>query len=141
MIEITGEMRELINSALGDRVPCVLGTASKDGHPQISLKGSMMVYDGETLAYWERAKRSALENVIENPRVVIFYRNREKRVNWRFHGTTTVYESGPIRDEVMNRTVKAELDRDPERQGIAILVRVEKITELSGRVLQQRDDS
>ena len=39
----------------------------------------------------------------------------------------------------MARTVQAELDRDPERLGVAVLVRVDKITELSGNVLQQRD--
>jgi predicted pyridoxine 5'-phosphate oxidase superfamily flavin-nucleotide-binding protein len=139
MIAITGEMKELINNALADKAPCFLGTASKDGRPQISMKGSVMVYDDQTLAYWERARRSALENVSENPQVVIFYRNPDKRINWRFHGTATVHESGPIRDDVMSRTVKAEIDRDPERKGVAVLVRVDRITDLSGKVLQQRD--
>jgi general stress protein 26 len=132
-------MCQLINNALADRVACVLGTASKDGRPQISMRGSVMVYNSETLAYWERSKRSALENISENPQVVIFYRNPEKRVNWRFHGTATIYDSGPVREDVMSRTVKAELDRDPERQGVAVLVRVERITDLAGTVLQQRD--
>jgi hypothetical protein len=71
--------------------------------------------------------------------VVIFYRNPEKRINWRFHGTATVYESGAIRDNVMHRTIPAELDRDPDRQGVAVLVRLDQVTELSGKVLQQRD--
>ena len=108
------------------------------GRPQISLKGSVLVYDEGTLAYWERARRSALQNVVENPQVVIFYRNPEKRVTWRFHGTATVYESGPVHDEVYESTVKPEADRDPERTGVAVLVRVDQITELSGNVLQQR---
>lgn len=51
MISITEDMRELVDSALADRVPCILGTATRDGQPQISLKGSVMVYDGETLAF------------------------------------------------------------------------------------------
>ena len=99
-----------------------------------------MVYDRETLAYWERSKRSALENVAENPHVVVYYSNPEKRIRWRFYGTAKVYDSGPIRDEVMGRTVQAELDRDPERLGVAVLVRVDLINELSGNVLQQRDE-
>ena len=137
-VSITGEMKELVDSALADRAPCILGTASGDGRPQISLKGSVLVYDEGTLAYWERSKRSALENIGENPQVVIFYRNPAKRVTWRFHGTATIHESGPVRDEVMGRTVKAEIDRDPERTGFAVLVRIDRITELSGNVLQQR---
>ena len=138
-IDLSDETRQLIDNAYADGVPCILGSASKDGHPQISMKGSVLVFDRETLAYWERAKRSALENVVENPNVVIFYRNPEQRINWRFHGTATIYESGAIRENVMQRTVQAELDRDPERQGVAVLVRLDRVTELSGNVLQQRD--
>jgi Pyridoxamine 5'-phosphate oxidase len=139
MINITDEMRQLIDNAYADGVPCILGSASKDGRPQISMKGSVLVFDRQTLAYWERARRSALENVGENPQVVIFYRNPGKRINWRFHGTGNIYEQGAIRDNVMNRTIPAELDRDPERKGVAVLVKLDRITELSGNVLQQRD--
>ena len=74
----------------------------------------------------------------ENPKVVILYNNPEKRIRWRFYGTALVHESGPIRDAVMSRTVQAELDRDPDRLGVAVLVRVDKISELSGNNLQER---
>ena len=138
MIDMTGEMQELVDRANGDGFSCTLGTADKNGQPQLSLKGSVMVFDPETLAYWERAKRSALENVAQNPKVVILYNNPERRIRWRFYGTAVVHESGPIRDAVMSRTVQAELDRDPDRQGVAVLVRVDKISELSGNILQER---
>ena len=140
MIDMTDEMRELIDNAQADRSACLLGTASKDGRPQISPKGSVMVYDHETLAYWERSKRSALDNVAQNPHVVVYYNNSEKRVRWRFYGVATVHETGRTRDEVMSRTVQGELDRDPERQGVAVLVRVDLINDLSGLVIQQRDE-
>ena len=139
MINITDEMRQLIDNALAERVCCILGTASKDGQPQISMKGSVLVFDRTTLAYWERARRSALANVADNPQVVVFYRNPEKRINWRFHGTATVYQEGAIRDNVMSRTVQAELDRDPERIGAAVLISIDRITELNGNVVQEAD--
>ena len=116
-----------------------MGTASKDGQPQISPKESVMAFDRATLAYWERAMRSALDNVAENPQVVVYYAHAADRVRWRFHGRATVHEDCPIRQEVMDRCVQAELDRDPERLGVAVLVKVEKITALSGEVLQQID--
>ena len=139
MIQIDDEMRGLINNGLADGFPCVVGTASRDGQPQISFKGSVLVYDQESLAYWERSKRSALENVGENPKVVILYRNTDKRTVWRFYGTATVHEGDAVREDVMSRTVQAELDRDPDRQGVAVVVRLNKIAELSGNVLQTRD--
>lgn len=139
MISIEGEMRELLNNALEDGCYSYVGTASRDGRPQISMRGSLSVYDSETLAFWERSRRSSLDNVNENPQVVIFYRNPDKRINWRFHGVATLHESGEVRDKVMAQTPQPELDRDPERTGIAVLVRIDTITSLSGEVLQQRE--
>ena len=139
MIDLTDEMVLRLDSALAEGYSCLVGTASKDGEPQISPKGSVMAFDRETLAYWERAKRSALDNVAENPYVVVYYAHAADRVRWRFHGKASVYEEGPIRQEVMDRCVQAELDRDPECLGVAILIKIDKITELSGQVLQQRD--
>ena len=137
-VDITGEMRDLINSARADKVPCLLGTASPDGRPQISIKGSVAVFDDGSLCYWERSKRTALENVSGNPNVVVFYRNPERRVTWRFHGVATVHVSGAVREKVIALTPQAELDADPERKGVAVVVRVDRITELSGKVLQER---
>ena len=139
MIHLTDEMKELLYTALADGMTALVGTASKDGWPQISPKGSVMVYDQETLAYWERSKRTAMENLAENPRVVIYYNNQATRTRWRFYGTATIHESGPIREDVMSKTIQAELDRDPDRQGVAVLVRIDKVGELSGNILQQRD--
>ena len=136
MINLTDEMVSRLDSALADGYSCLLGTASKDGEPQISPKGSVMAFDRETLAYWERAKRSALDNVAENPQVVVYYAHAADRVRWRFHGKATVHEDGPIRQEVMDRCVQ---ELDPERLGVAVLIKIDKITELSGEVLQQRD--
>ena len=139
MIKLTDEMRELFDTALADGFACLVGTATKDGQPQISPKGSVMVFDDETLAYWERAKRSGLANLEENPKIVVYYSHSVKRIRWRFYGEASIHDSGPIRDEVMSRTVQAELDRDPERQGVAVLIRVDQVGELSGDILQQRD--
>lgn len=90
-IAIVGEMRELITNALADGFPCIVGTASADGKPQISMRGSVAVYDAETLCWWERSMRSAVENIGENPQAVIFYRNNREHIHWRFHCTVTLH--------------------------------------------------
>ena len=138
MIDMTGEIQELVDRAHADGWDCTVGTVDKDGQPQLSLKGSVMVYDSETLAYWERAKRTALANVADNPKVTVLYNNMTDRIRWRFYGTAEVHESGPIREEVMSRTVEAELERDPDRLGVAVLIKLNKVAELSGNVLQER---
>jgi general stress protein 26 len=138
MIALTDQMREMIDNALANGSPCILATASPDGEPDIGYKGSMMVFDNESLAYWERTKRQHLKNVVENAEVVVLFRDPKTRLNFRFHGLATVHQDGSIREQVMARTVKDELDKDPERKGAAVVIRVNKVTNLAGQVLQSR---
>jgi general stress protein 26 len=138
MIKLIDQMRELVDKALANDVPCILATVSADGEPDIGYKGSMMVFDDESLAYWERTRRQHLANVQSNPKVIVLFRDPKSRVNWRFHGTATIHETGPRRDQVMARTVPAELEKDPERKGAAVIIRVDKVTNLGGQVLQSR---
>jgi predicted pyridoxine 5'-phosphate oxidase superfamily flavin-nucleotide-binding protein len=144
MIKITALMRELIGANLADGAPCLIGTSSKAGVPQISPKGSLNVLDDETLSFWERSHRSVARHLAENPRVVVFYRNQSKAdvmprgATWRFHGTATIHTSGAIRDKVWDITVPFERERDPEKKGFGVTIRIDKIEELSGTVIQSR---
>ena len=52
MIKLTDQMRELIDNGLAKGTPCLVATASKDGAPNIGYKGSVMVFDDESLSYW-----------------------------------------------------------------------------------------
>ncbi len=135
-IEITEEMKRLVDNALSDKSPCILGTSSSDGHPNVSFKGSVMVFSSTEFAFWERARKGGFAQLSDNPNVVVMYWNTELRKSWRFYGEATIYESGDIREEVMNKTVSAELDRDPDRLGAAIIIKVNRITTLAGEVLQ-----
>ncbi|TAK02000.1 pyridoxamine 5'-phosphate oxidase family protein [bacterium] len=138
MITLTDQMREMVDHALDNGCPCIIATSSAKGEPDIGYKGSMMVFDGESLAYWERTRRQHLKNLLENPHVVVLFRDPKTRINWRFHGVATIHEKGAIRDQVMARTVKAELEKDAERKGSAVIIRVDKVTNLAGEVLQTR---
>ncbi|GIX47372.1 MAG: hypothetical protein KatS3mg131_1583 [Candidatus Tectimicrobiota bacterium] len=141
MIKLTEQMRELIDSALARGCPCVVATASRDGVPNVGFKGSVMVFDDESLAYWERTRQGTLANLEENPHVMVLFRDPASRLGWRFLGTATIHRDGPLREQVMARTVPAELERDPERRGYAVIIRVDKVLPLSGQQpLQSRDD-
>lgn len=146
MIKLTDLMRNLLNSALADGTPCLVGTATKDGYPQISPKGSVVVFDDENLCYWERSKRSALKRLEENPHLAIFYRNAARTAEIpyraaciRFYGDVRLVESGPERDKVWTLIPEAERKPDPEKKGTAVIVRLQSVQELSGAVIMQRD--
>jgi uncharacterized protein len=140
MIKLTDQMRELIDPALARGTPCLVATASKDGMPNIGYKGSMMVFDDESLAYWERTRQGTLENLEQNPNVMILFRDPATRAAWRFAGKATIHKEGPLREQVMVRTVQAELDRDPERKGYAVIVKLDKVLPITGQTpMQSRD--
>ena len=139
MIDMPQDMLEKISNALPNGTPCLLATADADGRPDIGPNGSMMGFDSQHLAYWERTMRQHLANLNENPNVVVLYWDRANRINWRFHGSVEVYTEGPIREQIMVHTLKVEIDRDTERKGCGILIRVDKITNLGGQVLQSRE--
>jgi len=129
MIELNETMAEAINTAAVQAAPILVATASTSGMPDIAYKGSVMVFDSDHLAWWERALGTTLANVRENGHACLYYVNREKRQSFKFFGTAEVIDEGPIRDEVMSRTIQVELDRDPERKGVAVMVRIDKVIE------------
>ena len=141
MIEITQQMRGLIDNALANRTPCILATASPTGEPSVSFRGSMMVFDNESLAYWERTKRAGLEHIQANPKVVVMFRDPAARVAWKLHSDATVHSAGPVREHVMARVVQPELDRDSNREGLAVVIKVNRIMTLGGEVVQQQGET
>lgn len=138
MIKLTDDMRKMIDPALENGCPCILATVSGDGEPDIGYKGSMMVFDDESLAYWERTRRVHLKNVQENPKVIVLFRDAKTKLGLRFHGKVEIHEKDALWEQVMSRTVKEELDKDPERKGLAMIIRLDKVTNMGGQVLMSR---
>lgn len=134
MIDLS-EMAEAINVAAAEGAPCVVATASRDARPNLAFKGSLMVFDKDHLAFWERAHGETLAHLRENPAVAVLYRNAQRGLAWRFYGEAELHTEGHLRQQVMTRTIQAELDRDPERKGVAVMIRVDRVL---GRNFEQR---
>ena len=139
MIQLTDEMKELIDNALANGTPCILATASCTGDPGVSYRGSMMAFGDESLAYWDRTKRAGLEHIEANPNVVVMFRHPKLGKAWKFHGEAEIYRDGPIREQIMSRVVEAELTRDPKREGFGIIIHLNRIALLSGEMIQKRE--
>jgi hypothetical protein len=139
MIKITDEMKDRVGKAFEEKKYCVWVTTSQEGYPDVSFRGSTFVYDDEHIAFWDRSLGQSTTNLEKNPNVCMFYFDGASRVGWRFYGQATVYKEGEMRQNILKRTIKAELDKDPERKGNGVLVRVDKIRGYSGfAVLQER---
>jgi predicted pyridoxine 5'-phosphate oxidase superfamily flavin-nucleotide-binding protein len=142
-IDLIGDM-QVIDDAMKDGLVCLVGTADADGAPQISPKGSVLVFDTGRLAFWERAARTALANIGANPKVVVYYRNSTKSERfpngavWRFHGEAQLLTEGQERDQVYDRIIPGERDKDPDKNGAAVIITVERVTDLGGNIIQER---
>ena len=138
-IDLT-EFSDAINIALEESSYCVVATCGPDG-PDVGYKGSMQVFDRDHLSYWERTRGQHLANLRSDPRVAVMYFNRERGKYLRMYGRAELHEEGPVRDEIMARSPEPELAMDPERKGIGVLIRVDRLEEAFGRISQRRDST
>jgi hypothetical protein len=139
MIDLNEDMARWINNAQEQGNPCIVATASASGKPDLTYKGSIMVFDNQSLAYWERGRQTTLHNLEENPQIMVMYRNPAERIRWRLSGVATLYPEGDLRQQVMDRTIQRELDADPERKGVAVIIRVDEVID-GTNVVQRRDE-
>ncbi len=138
---ISQKLKDLIYSAWADGAPCLLATAGPNG-PNISPKGSMIVFDDEHLAYWERSKKQALENLGHDKRVAVMYANFKAQRDGviesgflRFYGTAELHESGPIREAIFAKLLPREQTHAGADVGIGVLIKIERAADVRGKPL------
>jgi hypothetical protein len=138
MIELTDEMRERIGKALDDGFPVVTSSVNPDGQPTISFYGSTQVFSSDQLAIWVRAREGGLvDRIPHNPRMAFLYRNPTERIGWQFHGRAQLVEDPETARQIYDNAPQREQDADPDRQGRAILIDVDKVV-ARGEVLMER---
>ncbi len=103
---LSAQIKSLILSSWDDGYPCLLATSGCEG-PNITPKGSMIVFDDTHLAYCECSNRAVLENLSHDKRVCVMYANFKAQRNGtlesdflRFFGTVEIHESGPMREAI-----------------------------------------
>lgn len=144
MAMIPKSLYEPIATAFPANTP-LIGTVQPDGFAQIGIRGSTMVYDDSHFALWERGRGTTNATLKEGTQVTVFFRSpqlREAKVLpiggiARFYGRVEgVHKAGPVYDEVWRRLIQPEKNQDPDKKGYAVLIRVERAEDLSGKPLQ-----
>jgi hypothetical protein len=126
-----------IDSAFPAHV-CLVGSVLPDGYAQISPRGSVQVYDDNTISLWERGRGSTTESTHDGTQLTVFYFNYELMSQGvlpiagiaRLYGTAEVHKSGPVYDKVWERLIQPEKDRDPDKKGWAVLIKVDHVWDL-----------
>jgi hypothetical protein len=146
MARIPKALHNYINTAFPEYV-CLLGTVMGDGFANISPRGSTQVFDDETLALWDRGGRASSEALEDGAKLTVYYRNPALGTGGngmlpaggiaRFFGTAELHVEGEAYEQVWNNMAQPERDRDPEKKGFAVLIRVERAEDLLGQPLPE----
>jgi hypothetical protein len=139
MATIPKTLQPHIDTAFPEHV-CLVGSVLPNGFAQVSPRGSTMVFDDAHLALWERGKGSTSDNLADGSKLTVYFRKPQLRADGvlpkggiaRFYGTAQVVRSGPAYEEVWRKLVQPEKDRDPDKKGYAVLIKIERAEDLEG---------
>ncbi|MGA7067980.1 MAG: pyridoxamine 5'-phosphate oxidase family protein [Pseudolabrys sp.] len=137
-------VKTLIRNAWDDGYPCLLATHGPLG-PNITPKGSMIVFDDTHLAWWERSKRAVLEKLSHDKRVCVMYANFKAQRDGvldsgflRFFGSVELHESGSVREAIFAKLLPREQTHAGAEAGIGVLIKIEKAIEFVASQLCER---
>jgi hypothetical protein len=127
-LRITDAMAAAINGAMDSGTPTVLGYVNERGEPRLSFRGTTQAYSEDQLAVWARYEDAGLPTAIQkNPHVsVVFYARGSG--NLIFEGRAHIEHGPAVRERVFDHSPVVEQRADPERNGVAIVIDVDKVT-------------
>ena len=97
MAKLTGEAKKII----GELGPALIATASKDGKPNVSVKGSFRVLDDEHVVFADIASPRTIANLRENPQLAALVFDPATRKGCRIWGRAEeISDKGALFDKV-----------------------------------------
>ena len=103
MITISEEIKNFVNSQkLG-----YVATVSKDGTPNLSPKGTIVVMNESTLAFADIRSPQTIQNLQNNPSVEINVVNPFQRLGYRFKGDGKIINEGSEFDKILDYYINA----------------------------------
>jgi len=95
---ITPEIKDFLNlQKLG-----YVATVTSDGKPNISPKGTIILWDSQTLAFADIRSPDTMKNLKDNPNVEINVIDPLLRKGYLFQGTARIIGDGTMYQEILN---------------------------------------
>jgi len=94
MAKLPEEAKKMIKEV----IPALVATASKEGKPNVSPKGSFRVLDDEHVAFAEMASPNTIANLKENPQVAVLVFDPDTWGGCRISGKAEILQSGDLVD-------------------------------------------
>lgn len=117
MTKIPQEVQEFIKGKMA-----WVATASRDGVPNVTPKGSAQVLDDEHLIFADLYSLKTRENLKANPKVAVTVTDVSSLKGYQLKGSVEMLTAGPIFDQVAERLKKAPKKMPPLNYVVKITV-------------------
>ena len=127
MGHLTQEIKDFVSKAkLG-----FIATVCPDGTPNLSPKGTTMVWDEDHLAFADIHSPGTIQNLLHNPSIEINVVDVFTRKGYRFKGTAKILSEG----EVFNKVISFYGDAASKYKiNNIVLVKVERVLQITSPV-------
>ena len=117
MARIPKEVQEF----LGGKTAWV-ATATSDGMPNTTPKGSVKVIDEEHVVFADLFSRKTRENLQANPKVAITVADEASFKGYQIKGSAEILDSGPLFERMAEELKKVPMDLPPLQYVVHITV-------------------
>ncbi|MDR3568337.1 MAG: pyridoxamine 5'-phosphate oxidase family protein [Syntrophobacteraceae bacterium] len=117
MAKIPDEVQDFVKNKMA-----WVATASPDGMPNTTPKGTVQVIDEERIVFADLFSFKTRDNLQKNPKVAVTVVDLEKYKGYQFKGSAELVDSGPIFDRVVEQLKKAPMQLPDPKYVVIITV-------------------
>ena len=117
MAKIPKEIQEFLPGKMG-----WVATATLDGVPNVTPKGSVKVLDDEHVIFVDLFSRKTRENLEKNPRVAVTVVDEKNFKGYQMKGSAELLASGPLYDRAVEELKQAPMKLPPPKYVVKIAV-------------------
>jgi len=117
MAKIPQEMQEFMKGKMA-----WVATASPDGVPNTTPKGTVQVIDDEHIVFAALFSLKTRDNLQKNPKVAVTVVDLEKYKGYQFKGSAQLVDSGPMFDQMVEQLKKAPMQLPHPKYVVIITV-------------------
>jgi hypothetical protein len=131
-LQLTQEIKDLVNNGLSSGNPLVLAVVTALNRPRLSFRGSTQVYSDDQLGFWLRnTGGETIDAIRHNPHVAMMYRSATTPM-LQFQGRARITTDETERARVYESAPEREQKSDPERKGLAIIIDLDRVEGIVG---------
>jgi predicted pyridoxine 5'-phosphate oxidase superfamily flavin-nucleotide-binding protein len=104
-----GKLSDSVKETIAEIRPAIIATASKDGKPNVSAKGSFRVLDDDHVVFADISSPRTIANLKENPQVSVLVVHPKSMRGCRIWGKGEVLDSGELFDEMSKEFTERNL--------------------------------